>query len=269
MSEEFKKIHPDVRVPVSESGTGGGFKKFASGDIDITGASRPIKDSEREACAAAGIEFVELKIAIDGLSVMVNPKNTFCSRLSVDQLKQIWQPGSSVKTWKDVDPAWPAEQIKLYGADTASGTFDYFTEAICGKGGSSRTDYTASGDDNVLVKGIAGDEFSLGYFGYAYYVENQDTLKVLAIASGANLDEAIAPTAETIENGTYTPLSRPLFLYVRKGSLKRPEVQTFLRYCFGDGKSLVSEVGYVPIAPAEQEASWNALEAAISESSGT
>ncbi len=263
MAEDFQKLHSGLQVVVGSSGTGSGFKKFYQGEIDISDASRPIKAEEAEHCKTNGIEYVELKVAIDGLSVLVNPKNTFCDKLTVEQLKQIWKPDSSVKTWKDVNPEWPAEPIKLYGPGTESGTFDYFTEAIVGKAKQSRTDYTPSEDDNLLVKGIAGDEYSLGYFGYAYYFENKDKLKLLAIAPGSDASIALAPTIETIRSGDYKPLSRPLFIYVSKAALKRAEVQEFLRFYVGAGQKLVADAGYVELDDAMISESRKTLEDAI------
>ncbi len=182
VTEELARLHPKLRAPVSTSGTSGGFKKFVTGDFDICDASRPIKATEKEACAAAGVEYVELPIAIDGLTVVVSKENDWVAGMTVAQLKQIWEPNSTVKKWSDVDPSWPAEEIKLFGAGTDSGTFEYFTEAICGKARECRTDYEASENDNILVTGVAGEKYSLGYFGFAYYVENKDRLKALAIA---------------------------------------------------------------------------------------
>jgi phosphate transport system substrate-binding protein len=185
VAEEFSKLHKDARVPVGTSGTGGGFKAFSRGDTDISNASRPIKDSEAAACAEAGIEYIELPIAIDGLTVVVNPENTWCDGLTVAQLKQIWEPDSKVSKWSDLRPEWPAEPIKLFGPDADSGTFDYFTEVVCGEVGKIRTDYQPSTDDNVLVTGVNGDSHALGYFGYAYYIENQERVKAIAIAPAA------------------------------------------------------------------------------------
>lgn len=182
VAEEFHKVQPEVRVPVGTSGTGGGFKKFCHGETDISNASRPIKESEIELCRQNKIEYIELKIAIDGLTVVVNPKNTWVDGLSVAELKQIWGADSKVKKWSDINPSFPNAEIKLFGPDTDSGTFDYFTEEICGGKGASRSDYQQSADDNFLVTGVAGDVHALGYFGYAYYVENQEKLKALAIA---------------------------------------------------------------------------------------
>jgi phosphate transport system substrate-binding protein len=243
--EEFRKAHPEVRVTVGRAGTGGGFKKFSHGEIDICDASRPINQSERQASAANGIEFVELEIAFDGLSVVVNPKNDWCDCLTVEQLKALWQPESAISKWSDLNPAWPERQIKLYGPGTDSGTFDYFTEAIVGKAGSSRADYSPSEDDNSLVTGVAGDVDALGYFGMAYYEENQDRLKAVGIDAGDG--NCVKPSKETVRNHSYKPLSRPLFIYVRTSSLQRPEVRSFVQFYMANVSKLVEVVGYVPL----------------------
>ncbi|SFI89391.1 phosphate ABC transporter substrate-binding protein PstS family protein [Planctomicrobium piriforme] len=182
VAEEFSKLHANVRVPVGTSGTGGGFKKFCSGEIDICDASRGIKDSEKELCQKAGIEYLEMKVGIDGLTIVVNPKADWIAGITVEELKKIWNPESKVQKWSDINPAYPNAAIKLFGPDTDSGTFEYFTEEICGKKGASRSDYQQSGDDNFLVTGVAGDEHALGYFGFAYYIENQGKLKALSVA---------------------------------------------------------------------------------------
>ena len=242
VAEEFQKLHQDVRPVVGVSGTGAGFKRFTVGETDISDASRPIKPSEAEAAAANGIEYLELKVGTDGLSVMVNPENDFVDCLTVGELKAIWEPGSTVSTWQDVRSEWPDDEIRLYGPGTDSGTFDYFTEEIVGEARKSRPDYTPSEDDNVLVLGIYGDKNSLGYFGYAYYIENQDKLKIVAVDNGAG---CVAPSAATIEDGSYSPLARPLFIYVNEKSLERPEVKAFVEFYMTDGPDLVREVGYV------------------------
>lgn len=242
VGEEFQKLYPNTRVTVGISGTGGGFQKFCAGETDISDASRPVKDPEKSLCSNNGIAYEEFKVAFDGLSVIVNPQNTWVDYLTVAELKKIWEPDSTVNTWKDVRPNWPGEKIILAGADTDSGTFDYFTEAIVGKEKSSRSDYTASADDNVLVQAIAGEKYALGYFGYAYYVENKDGLKLVAIDSG---NGPVLPSEQTINDGTYKPLSRPLFIYVKKESMKRPEVKEFVKYYLTTGKELVPQVGYV------------------------
>lgn len=249
VAEEFEKTSP-VRVIVGTSGTGPGFNKFIGGESDICDASRPIKPEEIDGCKEKGIEYLELKVAIDGLSVVVHPENDWCDCLTVAQLKALWEPNSKINTWKDLDPSWPDHKIDLYGADTESGTFDYFTEVICGENGSSRTDYNPSVNDNVLVQGVEGSKYALGYFGYAYYVKNKDKLKVLGIAAGDDVSSCVAPTDESIEAGEYVPLSRPLFLYVNKAALKRPEVASFLTYYLNEGQDLVGEVGYVRLSEA-------------------
>ena len=248
VAEEFHKIHPDVRVNVGVSGTGGGFKRFTVGETDISDASRPIKDSEAQGAADNRIEYYPLRVALDGLSVMVSPDNDFVVCLTTEQLKMIWEPGSTVTNWSDVDPSWPSSKIALYGPDTDSGTFDYFTEEVMGEAQLSRPDYTASADDNVLVQGIAGGKYSLGYFGFAYYQENQDKLKLVAVDSG---NGCVQPTSETIENGSYSPLSRPLFIYVSKASLERPEVKAFVEFYLDNAAELAQEVGYIRLGEAE------------------
>lgn len=248
VAEEFLAEFPHVKVPVGVSGTGGGFKKFIAKETDISNASRPIKDQEAADAKAAGIEFIELEVAFDGLSVLVNPENTWVDNLTVDELKLIWAPDSTVKTWKDVRAEWPAEEIKFYAPGTDSGTFDYFTEEINGESGAIRSDFTASEDDNILVQGIAGDKNALGFFGYAYYEENQDKLKLVPIDNG---DGPVIPTFDTIKNGEYTPLSRPLFVYVNKASLEKPEVKEFLNFYLEVAPDLVPDVGYVALPDEE------------------
>ncbi|SHJ62173.1 PstS family phosphate ABC transporter substrate-binding protein [Paramaledivibacter caminithermalis] len=244
VAEEFQKSNPDVRVTVGVSGTGGGFKKFLVKETDINDASRPIKEKEIKIAQENEIKYEEVKVAYDGLSVLVNPQNDWVDYLTVEELKMIWNKDSKVKTWKDVRPEWPDEEIKLYGPGSDSGTFDYFTEEINGEGGNIRPDYTASEDDNVLVTGIAGDKYALGFFGYAYYVENTDKIKAVAIDGG---NGPVAPTSETIENGTYIPLSRPIFIYVNIEALERPEVKAFVEYYLTEGKEVIPDVGYVKL----------------------
>lgn len=255
VGEEYQKLHQKVRVTIGISGTGGGFKKFCTGETDINDASRPIKDSEIEICKSNDIEWMEMKVAFDGLSVLVNPGNTWVDSLTVAELKSIWEPGSKVKTWKDVRTDWPGEGIYLVGPDTDSGTFDYFTEVIVGEEKASRADYTASADDNVLVQAIAGEKYSLGYFGYAYYIENKDKMKLVAIDGG---NGPVLPSGQTINNGTY-PLSRPLFIYVNKESLNRPELKEFVRYYLTEGKEFVPQVGYVKMPDSVYEEELNRL----------
>jgi len=242
VAEEFGKIYPDVRVNVGISGTGGGFKRFTVGETDISNASRPIKDEEAAAAVENKVEYIEMPIAVDGLSVMVNPENTWCESMTVEELKLLWEPESTIKRWNQIRPEWPDEPINLYGPGTDSGTFDYFTAEIVGEEGASRADFTASEDDNILVQGIAGDPNALGYFGFAYYVENTDKLKLVAIDGGSG---PVLPSVETINDGTYAPLSRPLFIYVSVAALERPEVMEFVKFYMTEGPKLVEEVGYV------------------------
>lgn len=247
VAEEFQiSKRGAIRVTVGISGTGGGFKKFCRGEVDIANASRPILRDEMEACAKAGIKYYELPVAFDALTVMVNPNNTFIKSMTIAELKKIWAPEAQGKPirWKDVNPAWPAQEIKLYGAGSDSGTFDYFTEAVVGKSKSSRGDYTASEDDNVLVQGISNDRNSLGYFGFAYYLENQKKLKAVAIDSGKG---PVLPSIENVENGSYQPLARPIFIYVSEASLKKPEVTEFIEFFMKNAPTLVREVKYVPL----------------------
>jgi len=245
VAEEFQNANPDVQVTVGVSGTGGGFKKFTTGEIDISNASRPIKDKEKEAATQNKIEYVEIPVAYDGLSVVVNKENNFVDNLTVDELKKIWEPNSKVKKWSDVRPTWPQEEIKLYGPGTDSGTFDYFTETINGKAQASRSDYTASEDDNVLVQGISGDKNSLGYFGFAYYEENADKLKLVPVVNKEG--KAVLPSVETVMDQSYNPLSRKIYIYVSKKSLERPEVKEFVKFYLENAAELVKSVYYIPL----------------------
>lgn len=247
VAEKFQDANPGVNVTVGISGTGGGFKRFDVGETDVQDASRPIKDGEHKDCKTNGVDYIELPIAFDGLTVVVNKKNTWVDKLTVAELKKIWDQGSSVKTWADVRSGWPAKPIKLYGPGTDSGTFDYFTEAINGKAKQSRSDYTASEDDNVLVAGVGGDQYALGYFGLAYYEENKDKLKAVPIDNGKG---AVSPSADTVRTGKYAPLSRPLFIYVSTKAVARPEVDSFVKFYLKNAATLSKEVGYIPL-PAE------------------
>jgi phosphate transport system substrate-binding protein len=247
VAEEFQGENPGVKVTVGVSGTGGGFKRFVVGEIDVQDASRPIKDKEDADARANKVGYIELPIAFDGLTVVVNSKNTWVDKLTVAELKKIWEPGSKVKNWSEVRAGFPAKPIKLYGPGTDSGTFDYFTEAINGKAKESRSDYTASEDDNVLVQGVAGDQYALGYFGYAYFEENSKKLKAVPIDGGKG---AVMPSSETIRNGKYAPLSRPLLIYVSTRSTARPEVDAFIKFYIENAAVLSKEVGYIPL-PAE------------------
>jgi len=244
VAEEFGEKNKDVKVTVGISGTGGGFKKFAAGEIDISDASRPIKATEAAAAAKNNIEYIELPVAYDALTVVVNPANTWCTSLTRAELKKIWEPGSKVNNWKDVREGFPDKALKLFGPGTDSGTFDYFTEAINGKEKASRSDFTASEDDNVLVEGVANDTGALGYFGYAYYEENQKKLRAVSIDNGKG---AVAPSPATVNNGTYQPLARPLFIYVNKASVAQPHVANFVRFYLANCAKLSGEVGYVAL----------------------
>lgn len=249
VAEEFQKSKKNaVKVTVGISGTGGGFKKFCRGEIDIADASRPILKKEMDDCKAAGIEYFELPVAFDALTIVVNPANDFIKQMTVEELKRMWEPAAQgkVKSWKDVNPLWPDQPLKLFGAGSDSGTFDYFTEAIVGKSKSSRGDYTASEDDNVLVQGVTRDKGAIGYFGFAYYVENQKKLRAVPIVEKAG-KPAVSPSMETVINGTYQPLARPIFIYVSVKSYAKPEVQEFVAYYLKNGAKLAKEVKYVPL----------------------
>jgi phosphate transport system substrate-binding protein len=247
VAEEFQKAKKGaVKVTVGISGTGGGFKKFCRGETDISDASRPILKKEMDACKAAGIEYYELPVAFDALTVMVNPKNDWIKSMTVAELKMIWEPAAQGKImkWNQVNPKWPDAPIKLYGAGSDSGTFDYFTEAVVGKAKSSRGDYTASEDDNVLVQGIANDKNALGYFGFAYYAENPTKLKAVAVDGGKG---AVVPSAKTVEDGSYNPLGRPIFIYISKKAAAKPEVKEFVEFYLKNSAPLVKQVKYVSL----------------------
>ena len=251
VAEEFSKIHPKVQANVSISGTGGGFKRFTVGETDISNASRPIKDSEAEQAQANNIEYIELTVALDGLAVMVSRENTFVDCLTVEELNKIWEPGSMVNNWNQVRSGFPDERIRLYGPDTDSGTFDYFTEEINGEVGVLRDDYTASADDNVLVQGISGDTNALGYFGYAYYEQNADKMRVIGVDGG---NGCVVPSDETVANGTYSPLARPVFIYVNTEKLKSStELQVFVDYYLENTGELAAQVGYTALNSYDSE----------------
>lgn len=247
VAEEFQKVNPKVHVTVGVSGTGGGFKKFCAGEIDISNASRPISQEEVNLAKQNKIDYIELPVAFDGIAIVVNPKNTFVDHITVSELKKIWETGSAVKMWSDIRATWPKQPIKLYGPGTDSGTFDYFTEAVIGKKGASRSDYMASEDDNTLVKGVAGDVNALGYFGFAYYEENLSLLKVVPVQAS---DKPVVPSAVTISNGSYQPLSRPVFIYVSQKSTTRPEVKSFVEYYLNNAGMLSKDVGAVALPDA-------------------
>jgi phosphate transport system substrate-binding protein len=254
VAEEFQRANPGVKATIGISGTGGGFKKFCAGETDISNASRPIKPTEVEACAASKVEYIELPIAYDGLAVIVNPKNDWVDCLTVADLKKMWEPEAQgkVSKWSQVRDGWPANDLHLFGPGVDSGTYDYFTEAVVGKEHSSRGDFQSSEDDNTLVQGVSADRAALGFFGYAYYEENKSKLKLLGIDDGKdeNGKGCIKPSRETVEKGEYQPLARPLFIYVRKQSAERPDIQKFIAFYLEQGPTLVDEVGYIAL-PAE------------------
>ena len=258
VAEEFQKAKKQkIKVTVGISGTGGGFKKFCRGETDISGASRPILKKEMDDCRAAGIEYFELPVAFDALTVVIHPKNSFIKQLTVAEMKKMWEPGAQGKVakWNQVNPQWPDAPMKLFGPGADSGTFDYFTEAVVGKSKSSRGDFTASEDDNVLVQGVARDVNSLGYFGFAYYVENQDKLKAVPIVNEKG--RPVLPSLDAVIAGSYSPLARPIFIYVNGKSLGKPEVKEFVQYYLTHGAALSKEVKYVPLPDSAYTTAWN------------
>jgi phosphate transport system substrate-binding protein len=247
VAEEFQRAGNRVRVTVGLSGTGGGFKKLCRGEIDIANASRPILTAEMDKCRAAGIRYIELPVAFDAITVVVNPKNDWVTSLSIDDLKKMWEPAAQGKVlmWNQVRPEWPATRLMLFGPGADSGTFDYFTEAVAHKAKASRGDYTASEDDNVLVQGVENNKNALGYFGYAYYSAHKDGMRAVPIEVPEG--EAVGPSIDAVVAGTYKPLSRPLFIYVSERSIQRPEVRTFVEYYLREGSAFVSEVGFISL----------------------
>ena len=255
VAEEYRRVDPRARVTVGVSGTGGGFEKFCAGETDVASASRPIRSAEIAACAAAGVGFVELPIAYDGIAVVVHADNDWVETLTPDDLKRMWEPAAqgTVTRWNQVRPEWPDRELHLFGPGIDSGTFDYFTQSIVGESGAGRGDFTSSEDDNVLVQGVSQDELALGFFGYAHYEENRERLRLSAIDDGddANGAGAVRPSSDTVRDGTYQPLSRSVYLYVDPNALDRPEVAGFVRYFLTAGADLVREVGYVPLTDRE------------------
>jgi len=243
-AEGFQKIHKGVRVTVGISGTGGGFERFCKGETDLSNASRPMKQSEAVGCRDEGIRYLAFLVANDGLSIVVNKENTWANCLTVAELKKMWEPGSKVSNWKDVRAGFPDESLKLFGAGTDSGTFDYFTEAIMGKTKASRSDYQATEDDNVTVQGVSGEKGGLGYFGFSYYEQNQDKLKLVAVNGGGG---CVKPSVATVQNRSYKPLSRPLFVYVKLSEFKRPEVQAFIKYIIDNETAIAKQALFVPL----------------------
>lgn len=247
VAEEFRSEAPNVRVTVGVSGTGGGFKKFLRGETDINNASREIQPIEIKQAKEEGIDYIRLSVAYDGLAVVINPKNDWANYFTVQELKKLWEPDAqgTITRWSQIREEWPNEEIHLYGPGVASGTYDYFTEAIVGQSGSSRGDFTASEDDNVLVQGVATDQYALGFFGLAYYQENEGKLDLAAVKNGDN--EPVKPSMETVSNGTYAPLSRPLFIYVSKEAAQKENVQKFVNFYLDQAPQLAREIGYVPM----------------------
>jgi phosphate transport system substrate-binding protein len=257
VAEDFQKAKKQqVKVTVGISGTGGGFKKFCRNEIDISNASRPILKAEMADCAKAGIEYIELPVAFDALTVVINPKNTFIKQLTIAEMKKMWEPAAQGKVtrWNQVNPAWPDQPMKLFGPGADSGTFDYFTEAVVGKSKSSRGDFTASEDDNVLVQGVSRDVNGLGYFGYAYYIENKDKLKAVPIVNEKG--QAVEPSMDAVLKGSYSPLARPIFIYVNSKSLGKAEVKEFVEYYMKNGAKLAKEVKYVPLPDVAYTTGW-------------
>jgi phosphate transport system substrate-binding protein len=259
-AERFQKENSGVQVTVGVSGTGGGFERFCRGETDLSNASRGIKDEEAAACKAKGIEYVEFQVANDALTVVVNKDNDWAKCLTTEQLAKIWGPSSKVKNWNEVDSSFPDEKLSLFGPGTDSGTFDYFTGEINGEEGASRSDYSASEDDNTIVTGVAGEKGGLGYFGFSYFEENQDKLKAVEIDSG---DGCVAPSVTTAQDGTYKPLSRPLFIYVKKDALARPEVEAFLTYILDNETAIAEAAQFVPLTDEQLTKAKGDLESAV------
>ena len=258
-AELFKEEQPGVNVTVGTSGTGGGFEKFCAGETDISDASRPIKDDEESPiCAEKGIEFVEIPVANDALTIVVSTENDWADCLTTDQLKAIWEPGSKVNSWKDVDPSFPDEKLELFGPGTDSGTFDYFTDEINGEEGASREDYSPSEDDNVIVQGVSGSKGGLGYFGFTYFEENSDKLKALKVDSG---DGCVEPSVETARDGSYSPLSRPLFIYPSKAGLDKPQVKAFLDFYLENDADIAEAAQFIPLSDEQKTEAKSAYDA--------
>lgn len=256
VAEEYGFVQPDVKVSVGVSGTGGGFERFIAGETDISNASRPIKDEEKQGLADAGIEYTEFEIAYDGISIVVNKENDWVDYLTVDELKKMWVEDGTVKKWSDIRPEWPGEEIKFFSPGQDSGTFDYFNEVVLDDEQIVKS-AQLSEDDNVLVTGVVGNKYAIGYFGYSYYAENKDKLKVVPIDGG---NGPVEPTNETIENGTYTPFSRPLFIYVKHESLQKPHVYDFVQFFLTNAGDLAEDVGYVRLPDEKYEEALNTLE---------
>jgi phosphate transport system substrate-binding protein len=259
-AERFQRENPDVRITVGVSGTGGGFERFCRGETDLSNASRPIKDEEKEICERDGVEYVEFHVANDALTGVVNSENDWATCLTVGELKKIWEPGSKVDNWNEVRPAFPDVELVLAGPGTDSGTFDYFTDAIVGEEGASRSDYTASENDNVTVQAVAGERGGFGYFGFSYLEENQGKVKAIAVDGG---EGCVEPSVETAQNGTYAPLSRPLFVYVKRESLERPAVEAFVGYVLDNESEIAEAARFVPLTDEQLTEARDSLEQAL------
>jgi phosphate transport system substrate-binding protein len=262
-AEGFRRQQPDVRITVGISGTGGGFSRFCAGEIDLSNASRPIKEEEEAECESKGVEHVEFQVVNDGLSVVVNPENDWADCFTTDELKAIWEPGSKIRNWSEVRDGFPDVRLVLAGPGTDSGTFDYFTGEIAGEEGASRSDFTASEDDNVIVQAVSGNRGGLGYFGLSYLEENEGSVKGVPVENESG--ECVAPSVETVQDGSYNPLGRPLFIYVRKESFARPEVQAFLQYMLDMNEQIAQQALYVPLTDEQRAKAQADLESAIEE----
>ena len=261
MASNFSKLHPDVKISVAFSGTGGGFKRFAAGETDISNASRAIKPAEADKCKQNGIAYTELQVAWDGLAVVINPENTWATKLTVEQLKKIWHPDTAPKKWSEVDPSWPKEDIKLYGAGSDSGTLDYFSEAINGKEKVIRSDYTQTEDDNITVNGVVRNKYAMGFFGVAYYEQNKKKLSVVAVMN-PKTKQYVVPSQETVLKNEYAPLSRPLYIYIKNSSLKQPEVREFVNY-YMRNPEVVRHSGYVSLSAVQSLIQRKKLDGAL------
>jgi phosphate transport system substrate-binding protein len=262
-AERFRGEQPDVRITVGISGTGGGFERFCNGETDLSNASRPIKDEEEAICEEKGVDYVEFHVVNDGLAVVVNPENDWVECLTVEQLNTIWAPGSKVDNWNEVDPGFPDEALKLSGPGTDSGTFDYFTGEVNGEEGASRSDYTASEDDNVVVQAVAGEKGGMGYFGLSYVQENEGTIKAVPIENEAG--DCVEPSVETVQDGSYNPLGRPLFIYAKTESFERAEVETFVQYLLDNNTEIAEAALYVPLTEEQLGAAQESFDAAVEE----
>jgi phosphate transport system substrate-binding protein len=260
-AEDFREVNEEAQITVGISGTGGGFERFCIGETDISNASRAIKDEEAAMCEENGVEYVELQVVVDALTNVVNTQNDWATCLTTDQLRAIWEPGSKVKSWSQIDPSFPDVPLRLFGPGTDSGTFDYFTDEINGEEGASRTDYSPSEDDNVVVQGVAGERGGLGYFGFTYFEENQDRLKALEVDGG---NGCVAPGIDTAQDGSYTPLARPLFIYVSQSSLGESEtLREFVRFALENAQTIAEEAQYVPMSQQQIDEELQKFEDAV------